>query len=211
VLLVAAATDDARAEGIRGQVGLGAEVGVISALRGPENALRPGLNLEFGIGPKKLPFTFGIGAGVLFLDRTSTYVGTNIHSDGSTITIAPVNYVESLEFRRLELVFRVQPDFRYVRPFVSASAGYAAVTFSQSEGNDYHREAQLSDAFVRGLAAGVDIDPFKRFQNGKGALVITAGVRAWETGPMDLHSPDTPSGALRVISPFVALTVAGWS
>jgi hypothetical protein len=205
-----AANHDARAEGIRGYAQVAGDLGFVSGVRTQGSAVAPGFHLEFGAGPTALPVTLGVSGGIYFLDYGSWNDGTSISFRDDGVAVMPHSGSYSLELRHIELVMRVQPDWERVRPFASASIGYAGAYFNQTDGN-YEGDTSLDGALLRGVSLGIDFEPSRRKKGDKGFIVLTVGVRGWETGQLRYDYPDVPSGSLRVISPFIALSIAGWS
>lgn len=200
----------ARAEGFRGYGAVEGALGFVSGIRTGDSSVAPGGRLEFGVGTTSLPLTIGLAYAFYILDHQTNY--RTSYSNG--VFGERYHPSRSLELRQLEAVVRLQPDWPKVRPFVSASVGYVGAWYSQSQPN-YAVETSLDGALVRGVAIGVDLDPWTKSgasgRRSSGAVVLTIGLRGSETGQLDLRYPDVPTGSLRVIAPFIALTIAGWS
>jgi hypothetical protein len=200
----------ARADGYRGYVNVDGTLGFVSGIRSPGASIAPGFNVEFGVGPTVLPLTLGLSAGIYTLDQKTIV-------DQTVVDVFEVyNYtqVQATELRHLEFVMRLEPDWQRVRPFASAAIGVAAVYLSLTDDASQVDE-HLDTALYRSVAVGVDIEPWPRRAffgtDGLGAVILTVGVRGSETGALFLPSTDVPTGSLRVISPFIGLTFAGWS
>ncbi|HVU02398.1 MAG TPA: hypothetical protein VHE30_11630 [Polyangiaceae bacterium] len=197
------------AEPLRGYGEIAGEFGFASGpLRQGALPVAPGYMVEFGVGPRALPLTLGVRAGVLLLDQ-ETLSGA-IGSDSGAVT-------RSTELRHAALVLRLQPDFRWVRPFVTAEVGFGALWEVRSD-DPSTDGLQRETTWTRGVSLGIDVEAWTRRTDGRldGAAYFTLGVRGFETGPFMTAPAADPavSGAdraFRVVCPFVALTVAGWS
>jgi hypothetical protein len=188
----------AHADPVRAQLVGEADVGYMSGIRTGGSAVAPGFQFEVTGGPKRLPFMLGVSGGVYYPGSGSS---NSAAYDG--------DHGYSLELRHIELTMRLEPDWERVRPFASASMGYASAVLTRGSG-DNEEDTELDGALIRGVSLGLDFEPWKRSGNG-GAVVFTVGVRGWETGQLRYDFPDIPSGAVRVVSPFFAITLLGWT
>lgn len=193
--------------GLRGYLALDGLVASPSGgLAGDVSGPALGFDVEAGIGPRSLPLLFGVKLGVLSLGDLR----------GGSPLDAP--WLEHTEVRHGELTIRLEPDLPYVRPFVDASVGIAALYFTSPSGSD-EDDLRADTAFTRGFSGGLDISPWERTRTpgGLGSVVFTLGFRAWQSGPLHYAataadgSASLRGGTLGVLGPFVGLTLFGWS
>lgn len=203
VLLTATLSHGAQGgEPLRGYGAVEGAVGFSSGSLLGKAGITPGWQFEFGVGPRVLPLTLGVAMGEWFLQNENSAAS-----------------VYSVDVRHVDLVLRLEPDWRWVRPFVSASVGVAALYLTPT-GDFGHEDAEQQDlALNRGLSLGVDLELWGRRRNGEngtGALTLTLGVRGSETGPLfylpyAAESVGSRGGSFGTRAPFVAVTLAGWS
>jgi hypothetical protein len=201
----AATHTSASTGGLRSYVDIDGEVAASSGeLASATSSSALGYQVDFGIGPRALPLLFGIDLGVISLGE--------LRSD--VVTDAP--WLDRAEVRHGELSLRLEPDFRFVRPFIEASAGVALLYFTPSSGSE-DDDVLADTAFSRGVSLGLDLSPWDRRGpvSGGASVVLTLGYRLWESGPLYTSQPAfgdvTSGGPLRIQGPFIGLTVFGWS
>jgi hypothetical protein len=156
----------------------------------------------------------GLGAGEFVLDTRTERDGFGVFGSSDEIGIAPNDVVRSTTVRHVELELRLEPNWRFVRPFVTGYAGVAALWASVSDrtGTD---ETQLDAALLQGVSVGLAIEPFgrRRYPSGAGAIGVTLGVRAFEIGnlrdPRD--APGVSMSGLRGTSAFIGVSLVGFS
>jgi hypothetical protein len=202
--LAARASDDPPKGGepLRGYGALEGALGFSSGSLVGHAGITPGWQFEFGVGPRVLPLTLGVAMGQWFLAHENA---------------APSVY--SVDVRHVDLVLRLEPDWRWVRPFLSASVGVAALYLTVTDDSRATGDEQQDLALSRGLSLGVDIELWGRRRNGEsgtGALTLTLGMRGSETGPLFYLPYEAPSvgqrgGSFGIRAPFMAVTLAGWS
>jgi hypothetical protein len=161
-----------------------------------------GYQVNLGVGLKALPLLFGVGLGVLSL------------GDFRADAFPSASFLDHAEVRHAELSLRLEPDFHYVRPFVDASVGIAALYLTAGWGKDSD-DYQADTALARAVSVGLDLSPWER-RRASGSVVLTIGYRAWESGALrysvtTANGAATVGGPLRTQGAFVGLTLFGWS
>jgi len=217
-----AATDVRLALGFDGQVAVptGRSASQLPGVGG-------GGQIDFAIGLRAIPLLVGISAGSLTLDSSRTDGGVEVVSTDGGLLLTTTHIERSTELRHLELTLRLQPAWRYVRPFVDGSFGVAALWQTASLTGAESRtladaEKQVSAAPAYSVGLGLDIDLW-RLQHDEGTehsslgIVLTLGLRSFHTGPLDMAEAfvstdrawfDAEPKPIHLWMPYVGLSLA---
>lgn len=191
-----------------------------------------GWSLQLGAGPKRYPVTVGLGAGVVTTASRSDAGPTGVWVHDGVVDFGPTTLTRSVELRHVELVLRLEPDWRRVRPFVEATGGVFQYWTTTSMSADWTGgvlgggEAARDFAPAFGLGGGVILSPLRPWRvapradgtgGGEVALALTLGVRLVRGGGIAVATPVTLDGAsttlapahtaLDAVAPYALLTV----
>jgi hypothetical protein len=189
----------AHATDYRGYFQANAEVDVPSGALAPSlPSLGGGWGFEFGVGLRGIPLMLGVHAGDIYLGGDTIDGPTVLTGSPDSFDITTTTVSRRFELRHLEITARLEPSWMYLRPYVEASAGLAALwRVATLDGVDQELdkwEDQRSVAPVWGAAAGIDIFPWCRDykdlpwkSQGQGALCagLTIGAGFWNIGALD--------------------------
>jgi hypothetical protein len=208
---------------VRGYVDMGGGVGIAQgdfARFAPQTS--PSWNVQFGVGPKRYPVTFGLGTGAM-VTASRSYAGpsgTWIHN--GEIDFGPTTVTQRTELRHVELMVRLEPDWIRVRPFVELTGGVAqfwTTTTMQANwtgGVLDDTENAKDTALFYGLGAGLIVVPFRPMvfastdeqraqgmgpDTGSVGFALTLGVRLVRGTAIDYAAPETPTGQSTTLAP----------
>jgi hypothetical protein len=190
--------------------------------------LTPGWDFRFGAGLRGIPLTVGLGGGALSYSSQSFAGPSGVFSRGDEIGFGPTTIVRSTEMRHFDLVARLEPEWRWVRPFAEATVGTAQFFVSTRLSTDWQgleldsAESSKSPTLGWGWALGLNVEPFRIYAGPQGTLglAFSAGVRGFDSLPVgySVHLPNDPQGRLvavrsrfQMLAPFLGLTIVSRS
>lgn len=188
-----------------------------------EKRLALGVNFFAVLAPRRSPMMVGLGGGFMSVSRRETRGPVVWVLDGQGLAITTTTVGRSVELRHVEALFRFQPFWGTVRPFVEGAVGMIALWDSawldDASGETLISvEGQRDMGLMGGGTLGVDLQlfPMRRDETGTYGLLLTAGVRRWFTSPLDrptyvaaddgTATRDDLRQSLRMWAPFVALS-----
>ena len=223
----------AHATDYRGYLQANAEVDAPSGALAPSlPSLGGGWGFAFGMGLRGIPLMLGIRAGDIYLGGDTIDGPTVLTASPDSFDITTTTVSRRFELRHLEITARLEPPWKYLRPYVEASAGLAALwrvaTVDAGDQEIDRWEDQRSVAPVWGAAVGIDLLPWcKDYKDlawkaqGQGVLCagLTIGAGVWNVGSLDAGRVATNdagdqvallanTGTLHEWTFFAALTVA---
>ena len=195
-LVVAPSAD---ATDYRGYFQANAEVDAPSGALAPSlPSLGGGWGVTFGVGLRGIPLMLGVRAGDVYLGGNTIDGPTVLTASPGSFDVTTTTVSRRFELRHLEITARIEPPWKYLRPYVEASAGIAALwrvaTVDGADEEIDHWEDQRSVAPTWGAAVGIDILPWcKDYEElawkaqGQGVLCagLTLGAGSWSIGALD--------------------------
>jgi hypothetical protein len=188
-----------------------------------QGSAAPGWAVQFGVGPKRLPFTLGLGAGVVTTASRTDPGPTGVWVHDDTIDFGPTTIGRAVELRHVELVLRLEPDWARLRPFLEATGGVfqswtvTTMTADWTGGVLDAREDARGWTPAYGLGGGLVLTPFRPLQvgpradgtgGGSIAVALTLGVRVVRGGELAVATPESPDGSSTMLSPARAALAA---
>jgi hypothetical protein len=204
--------------------------GYVSAPSGPMTGqfdqITGGASFQFGIGLRGIPATLGIGAHQTELSSTTWTTGeSGYFSYGGNSGYGDLSLHRSLDVRGADLVFRLEPERWWIRPFLEIRGGFLQIhcTWSLSatvNGELLGQEKTGNITWSWGYGGGLRLEPFRVLHSAEGdiAFFVSFGVRQVHAGPLRYLEPrgsniggvytytfsiDEPS--YRAIEPFLLL------
>ena len=191
-------------------------------------SVRSGWDFRFGGGVHGIPLTLGLGGGALVYSTQSFKGPTGVFTSGGEVGFGPTTVVRTTEMRHVDLLVRLEPEWRFIRPFVEGTIGTAQFFTSHHLSTDWQGftvdQQERGDmlAFAWGWAVGLNIEPTRLYSGPRGSLglAVSIGLRSFSSTPLQfsLPIPDDADGRLLrmrapldVMAPFLGLAIVSRS
>jgi hypothetical protein len=184
-------------------------------------AVTPGWDFRFAAGLRGIPLLVGLGGGALTYSSRSFAGPTGVFGRGDEVGFGPTTLERTTEMRHFDLLLRLEPEWRIVRPFVEGTIGTAQFFTAYRLSTDWQgldlsaTEHGKGIAFAWGWAVGLNVEPWQIYSGRQGTLglVISAGLRGFDSRPVD-YAIDDPQGRLlaartpfEMLAPFVGVAI----
>jgi hypothetical protein len=190
--------------------------------------LTPGWDFRFGVGLRGIPLTVGLGGGALAYSSQSFAGPSGIFSRGDEVGFGPTTLDRSTEMRHFDLLVRLEPEWRWIRPFAEATVGTAQFFVSTRLSTDWQglelesAEASKSPTLGWGWAVGLNVEPFQIYSSPQGTLglAFSAGLRGFDSLPVQysVPLPNDPQGRFlaarsrfQMLAPFFGVVLVSRS